>query len=79
MRWLAGGLALVGILVILFVGLKIGGEMHYRSCLQRVELEYPTSFTPEKVNQFSEGEEGGFHFFRQGDREAALTQCHSWP
>jgi hypothetical protein len=79
MRWLPAGLALAAILAVLFVGLKVGGEMHYRNCLQRVELEYPTSFTPEKVNQFSEGEEGGFHFFQPPNREIALGECHSWP
>lgn len=79
MRWLIVVLGVAAVLAVLFVGLKIGGEMRYRNCLQRVELEYPTSFTPEKVNQFSEGEEGGFHFFHPPNRDVALKECHGWP
>ncbi len=79
MRWVGGALAVAAFTAVLFVGLKVGGEMHYRNCLQRVELEYPTSFTPVNLDQFSTLEEGGFHFFRQHDREVALADCHSWP
>ena len=81
MRWAFLATSIAAILVILFVGLKIGGEIQERNCLQRVDLGYPTSFTPENSNPFSavESGSGGFHIFRQRDREAALAGCHSWP
>ena len=79
MRWLAGGLALIAVVAILFVGLKVGGELHYGNCLKRVELEYPASFTTTRQGQFGETEPGGFEFFRRQEREAALSDCHGWP
>lgn len=80
MRWVAAGLGFFAILAILFVGLKVGGEMHYRNCFQRVELEYPAAFqanNDSSVPDFSG--EGSFEFFQRSDREAALQACHGWP
>jgi hypothetical protein len=79
MRWLAVVLAFAAVLAIVFVGLKVGGEMHYRNCLQRVELEYPAAFAETKRGQYGAVEEGGFQFFQQPERETAVGDCHSWP
>jgi hypothetical protein len=79
MRWLAVALAFAAVLAIIFVGLKVGGEMDYRNCLQRVELEYPATFAESKRGQYGAVEEGGFQFFQQPEREAALEGCNSWP
>jgi hypothetical protein len=86
MRWGALAVGVAAVVVVLFVGLKVGGEMHYRNCLQRVELEYPAAFqargsNTESPNQFSELTEPKphFEFFQQPNREVALRECHSWP
>lgn len=80
MRWVAAGLGLFAILAILFVGLKIGGEMQYRNCLQRVELEYPAAFQANKDSSLPDfSGEGSFQFFQPSEREAALSACQAWP
>jgi hypothetical protein len=91
MRWALLAVAVLAVVAFLGVGSYIGGEMRYRNCLQRVELEYPTAFQARGENTAGEGlglggnqyeanePEPHFEFFRQGDREGAVSRCSPWP
>lgn len=79
--------ALAGIVLGLLLVAVIAwsaGEAHYRNCLQRVELEYPEAFQPAASSPTERPygeteEEGSFEFFRQVDREEAISSCSRWP
>lgn len=56
----------VVVLVIVLLLAWIGGEQHYRACLDRVALEYPVA---------AEGSASG----ATGAREEAIDGCSRWP
>jgi hypothetical protein len=55
----------VGGLVLVLLLLWIGGELHYRNCLEEVGLEHPVALK-ETAAQATE-------------REAAIDACSRWP
>ena len=56
----------------------IGGELHYRNCLQGVELRYPVAYQPGPENRFSEPH-AHFAFYEKAQRERAISSCSRWP
>jgi hypothetical protein len=57
----------VVVLVMLLLLAWIGGEQHYRACLDRVALEYPVAA------------EGSPSSAGAGAREEAIDDCSRWP
>lgn len=63
----------------------IGGELHYRNCLQNAELRYPVAYQPGRGNGFGEnlwaaGDEPRAHFafYKRSDRSKAIAGCSRW-
>ena len=78
------GIAAVVLAVVagLLIGGWIGGELHYRNCLQSVELRYPVSYQPgtdAAKEQFGIGPHARFVFYEVAKREAAISSCSRWP
>ena len=80
-HWFVGGV--VGLLGIIAAGLLwVGGEMHYRNCLAKADLQYPVAFqqATDKTNtQFEIGPQPEFVFHDSDRRAEALTDCSRWP
>ena len=51
----------------------IGGELHYRNCLQSVELRYPVASSE------GNGLGGGWPPDGQARRDRAISSCSRWP
>lgn len=79
MLWGAAVVGLVALLV--FLG-SIWGEMHYRNCLQSVELRYPVAFQQparKDAGQFGGSQLPHFAFYEQDARDDALSGCSRRP
>ena len=73
----------------LLIGGWIGGELHYRNCLQSVEVRYPVAYQPGKGNgdnpwsayreQFGIGPHAHFVFYEKAQRDRAISGCSRWP
>ncbi len=67
----------------------IGGELHYRNCLQGVELRYPVAYEPGRANSSGslrrrlEASQGNlpahFAFYEKPERNRAISSCSRWP
>lgn len=60
----------------------IGGELHYRNCLQAADLRYPVAFqqpTSETETQFGIGPQPHFVFHDEENRSGAISNCSRWP
>jgi hypothetical protein len=60
----------------------LGGEIHYRNCLNAVELRYPVAYrqaTSETNLNFKIGPQPGFDFYNQAGRDNAIDSCSRWP
>lgn len=71
---LAFGLALLAAASLAW----IGGEMHYRNCLQSVELRYPVSYQSGPENQYADPR-AHFAFYKKAQRDQAISSCSRWP
>ena len=56
----------------------IGGELHYRNCLQSVELRYPVAYQPGPENSFADPH-AHFSFYERTERDQAIANCSRWP
>jgi hypothetical protein len=56
----------IGGLIVVLILLWIGGEMHYRNCLEEVELKHPVALNGSAGPQMAE-------------REDAIDSCSRWP
>ena len=53
-------------------------ELHYRNCLQGVELRYQVVYQPGPENRFSEPH-AHFAFYEKTQRKRAISSCSRWP
>jgi hypothetical protein len=83
----SAGIASVVLVVLagLLIGGWIGGELHYRNCLQSVELRYPVGYQPggdeaygEAFNPWAEPR-AHFAFYERAERNRAISSCSRWP
>ncbi len=76
--------AAVAVLALCLLG-WIGGELHYRNCLQGAELRYPVAFQVGpggKGNVYLEALEkprAHFAFYKKAERDRAISSCSRWP
>jgi hypothetical protein len=76
--WLLAGGVLIGAIAALW----IGGEMHYRSCLENADVRYPVAYEQGKPegNPYSEPAVAGqFVYADESAREDATASCSRWP
>jgi hypothetical protein len=76
----SAGIASVVLAVLagLLIGGWIGGELHYRNCLQSVELRHPVAYQPGPSNPYSDPR-AHFAFYEKAQRDRALSGCSRWP
>ena len=74
----AAGTAVIALCLLAW----IGGELHYRNCLQGVELRYPVAYqqpTSRTETQFGIGPQPHFVFYEKPQRDRAISSCSRWP
>ena len=64
-RSAAIAIGIAGLIVVLLM-FWIGGELHYRNCLEEVELKHPVALKADSAAQVTE-------------REDAIDYCSRWP
>jgi len=70
--------ALVLALVTFASLVGIGGELHYRNCLQGAELRYPVAYQPGPENRFADPN-AHFAFYEKAQRDQVISGCSRWP
>lgn len=88
-RWPSRGLVCIGLILTAVTSASlvwIGGELHYRNCLQNAELRYPAAYQPGRGNGYGEnlwaaGDEPRAHFafYKRTERSQAISGCSRWP
>jgi hypothetical protein len=63
-RSAAIAVGVAGLIVILLL-LWIGGELHYRNCLEEVDLKHPVALKQDSL--------------QSAEREEAINDCSRWP
>jgi hypothetical protein len=63
-RSAAIAVGVAGLIVILLL-LWIGGELHYRNCLEEVDLKHPVVLKQDSL--------------QSAEREEAINNCSRWP
>lgn len=72
----------LAVVASLLIGGWLGGELHYRNCLQSVELRYPVAYQqgdPGSGSFGSFGLGGDFVFYEKAQRDRAISGCSRWP
>lgn len=75
------GLVCIGLILVAVASASlfwIGGELHYRNCLQGVELRYPLAYQPGPENQYADPN-AHFAFYKKAQRDQAISGCSRWP
>jgi hypothetical protein len=76
--WAIALAASVATVIALVLLAWIGGELHYRNCLQNAELRYPVAYQPGPANRFADPH-AHFVFYKQAQRDRAIFGCSRWP
>jgi hypothetical protein len=63
-RSAAIAIAIAGLIVVLLL-FWIGGELHYRNCLEEVDLKHPVALKADTL--------------QTTEREDAISDCSRWP
>jgi hypothetical protein len=87
--------AAIGAIVAVALGLAIlawiGGELHYRNCLENANMHYPVAYQqpqPTSTNKYLRSQfglpggqtgRGGFVIYKRAERSEAIADCSRLP